>query len=61
VGLVSVKTLAVLFLVFWVLGSCVFAAWKKRVAYPERPFAVGFTTTLFELTAAALAIWVLIR
>lgn len=54
-------TLAILALIFWVLGSIVFADWKRNVVYPSRTFAVVFTTILYELVFAALAIWVLLR
>lgn len=55
------RVLAVLVLVFWVLGSVVFADWKRHVSYPSRTFAVGFTTVLYECCLAALAIWVIVR
>jgi hypothetical protein len=53
--------LAILALVFWLVGSAVFANWKRGVNYPTRSFAVGLLTTLSEVSFAALAIWVIVR
>jgi hypothetical protein len=57
----DVRTLAIIALIFWMLGSVVFADWKRHVAYPKRTFAVGFTTSLYELAFVALGIWVIVR
>ena len=55
------RTLAIIAIVLWLLGSAVFADWKRGVRYPTRTFAVVCTTALAELTFLALAVWVVVR
>lgn len=54
------RTLAILALAVWVLATVIFEQWKRTVRYPDRTDAVRLTGALYELTFAALAIWVIV-
>ncbi len=53
------RSFAVIALGAWIVASIVFADWKRHVDYPERTGIVRFTSSLYELLFAALAVWVI--
>jgi hypothetical protein len=56
-----VTVLAWAVIVAWIAATFTWALWKRTVTYPRRPFGLTVFTLVWEVSALALAVWVLGR